>query len=114
MATLRDMILASNDITLTPCEVPEWKTPEGTPVTVYIKTPSVGIQEKIADCSGKPSFGANLVILVTCDEAGARLFTTNDIPALNEKSGAAVSRIVDVFNKLSGYGNEAKDEAKKN
>src|SRR5437762_3211992 len=45
---------------------------------------------------------AKLVARCVVDEDGQRLFTTADVDALGEKSGAAIDRIFGVASRLSG------------
>ena len=53
---------------------------------------------------------AQLVAWCVIDDLGARLFSDDDIPMLNSKSGAALERIVDVAMRLSGMGDDDVEE----
>jgi hypothetical protein len=47
-----------------------------------------------------------LVVLCVVDEDGKNLFDETDLKALSKKSGAAISRVFEVAQRLSGLGDE--------
>ena len=53
---------------------------------------------------------AKLAVLTICDEIGRQLFEDEDIQALGQKSAAALQRVFEVAQKLSGIGEEAVKE----
>jgi hypothetical protein len=57
---------------------------------------------------------AKLVSKCVVDEAGTRLFSDDDIPALASKSAAALNRVYEVAQRLSGVTDEDVDELTKN
>ncbi len=91
----RDLILGLVDRTPEPFPVPEWG------VTVWLRPMSSLEREKWesqlrAARQGKITSAQPrelLAVLTICDQEGNRLFTLEDIPALAEKSGAALERI---------------------
>jgi hypothetical protein len=60
--------------------------------------------------------GMRAKLLVKClvDEAGERLFTDQDAPALGAKNGAVIDRLYDVASRLSGLSEEEKAEMEGN
>lgn len=57
---------------------------------------------------------AKLVAWTVVDEEGERVFSTEDIDALGKKSAAALQRVFDVSQRLSGLTGEEIDELAKN
>lgn len=115
--SLRDQILAiKNDVPSELVEIPEWG------VSVLVKGFTLGAKDEflanVIDVDTKSTdlkkFNSGLLIGTAYDpETGERLFTEADIPALKEKSAAAVNRITDVGAKLSGLAEEAVEAAAK-
>jgi hypothetical protein len=60
--------------------------------------------------------GMRAKLLVKCliDEAGERLFTDQDAPALGAKNGSVIDRLYDVAARLSGLSEEEKAELEGN
>jgi hypothetical protein len=115
--SLRDKILAiQNDTPSELVEIPEWD------VKVLVKGFTLGAKDdflaSILDVNTKePNIRAfNVGVLVgTCydPESGEKLFTEDDIVVLKQKSAAAIDRLVQVGQKLSGLTEEAVDVAAK-
>jgi len=115
--SLRDKILSiENDTPSELVKVPEWG------VEILVRGFSLGAKDdflaSILDMkTNEPNlkaFNAGILIGTAFDpETGERLFTENDIPVLKQKSAAAVARIVEVGQKLSGLDAEAVDIAAK-
>lgn len=57
---------------------------------------------------------AKLVAMAVVDENGERLFSDRDVAALGRKSGAALQRVFEVAQRLSGLTDEDIDELEKN
>jgi hypothetical protein len=57
---------------------------------------------------------AKLLVKCLIDEAGERLFTDQDAPALGAKSGAVIDKLYDVASRLSGLSEEEKKEMEGN
>lgn len=112
--TLRERILASNDIQSELVEVPEW----GVIVEVrsMIAADRARIMEK-AQADGTVGGGAvyfDTVLLTVFDpDTGERLFSESDRDALSGKNAAALDRLAMVGLRLSGMTEEAQDNAKK-
>jgi len=110
----RDQILAAKDIKSDVVSVPEW----GGEVMVYGLTleekdkwnNSLVVDGK-ADMRGAT---AALCALSMRNEDGVALFTIGDVEALQSKSSAAMDRVFQVAQKLSGLGVEEIEEAVKN
>ena len=115
--SLRDKILAiQNDTPSELVKVPEWG------VEILVRGFSLGAKDdflaSILDIkTNEPNlkaFNAGILVGTAFDpESGERLFTEDDIPVLKQKSAAAVARIVEVGQKLSGLDAEAVDIAAK-
>lgn len=108
MSTLkRDDILKVQDIKIESVSVPEWGG------DVYVKGMTGAerdqFESSIVEMHGKgntrvklENIRAKLVALTTCDETGERLFTSKDAEALGKKSAAALQRVFEVSQRLSG------------
>ena len=124
MALSRDGILAVDDIQIEKVPVPEW----GDEVIIRGLT-----GDELDNFQGsvrqfRPTFdgkgmeavlvqdGMRAKLLVKClvDEAGERLFTDQDAPALGKKNGAVIDRLYDVAARLSGLSEEEKAEMEGN
>lgn len=57
---------------------------------------------------------AKLCVCCMCDEENNRLFSLDDVPKLQEKSAAAMDRVFQVAQRLSGIGQEDIEETVKN
>ncbi len=95
---LREAILGAADTKVVKLAVPEWGC------EVYLRVMTGGERDAFemataADPkSGRRSLvnvRARFAALVLADEAGKRLFTDADIPALTQKSAAALDRILE-------------------
>lgn len=114
----RDDILGAQDLQRESVEVPEWGG------SVLVSTLS-GVDRDAWDQSlvqvegGKAkanmdNIRARLVALCLVDETGARLFKSGDVAALGRKSGAALSRVFAVAQRLNGLAPESVETAKGN
>lgn len=114
----RDEILAALDIEIQEVDVPEW----GGVVRVRGLTGAERdrFEASIIRMQGRrrvmrmKDIRAKLVALTVVDEDGQHLFTETDIPALSEKSAAALQRVVDVAQQLSGITEKDLQELEKN
>jgi hypothetical protein len=114
----REQILEVKDLQFEDVEVPEW----GGTLRVRGLT---GIErdrfeETILDQRGKnvkvkmTNLRARLVVLSVVDEQDQALFTQNDIGVLGRKSAAALQRVFNVAQRLSGFSDEDLEELAKN
>lgn len=103
--SLRDQILAATDIKHEDVEVPEWG------VTVRVRTLPGTLMEEWAqahvDEAGKPRGGRErmlrIFLLCVVDPAtDAPLFTSEDLPALSQKSASAIGNLTGVALALNG------------
>lgn len=114
MSSLRDAILAADDLTSEILEIPEWG------VTVEVRTPTAGDRARLfkigttADGTVDPELLYPMLLVSTvCDpDTHESLFTLDDAEALNAKSGAVVERVANVAMRLSGMTPDAVDEGK--
>ena len=114
----RDEILQAADIQKEIVPVPEW----GGEVMVY-GLDGVGrdqFESSIIVTTGKKQIvkmenvRAKLCALAIRDENGERLFSDADVMALGKKSAAALQRVFDVAQRLSGLGENDIEELAKN
>ena len=114
----RDDILNASDLARERVEVPEW----GGAVLVRALTGRErdAYEAGIVHPDGRKmrytltNMRARLVSLSVIDEAGARLFSDSDIELLGRKSAAALERVFEVAQRLSGLSEKDVDELAKN
>lgn len=114
----RDQILQANDIQTEEVSVPEWGG------TVLVRAldgeERDALEASMIQGKGKnaqvnlKNLRAKLVARSIVDENGKRLFEDSDIPALAKKSAAALNRVYEVAQRLSGITPEDVDELTKN
>lgn len=114
----RDQILAADDIKTERIAVPEW----GGDVIVRgltAKERGRAIKACTRVVGNKPDtdFGAlqtQMMAIGVIDEAGNRLFTDNDVQALNGKHSGVIEKIFTAIAKLSGVAEDEIAEMRKN
>jgi len=116
----KEDILQARDVVIEQVEVPEWGG------TVYVRSITAaerGLIEAAAasfkekkgkDDSFARTFTVKFASLAICDESGQRLFDDKDIALLNQKNSAAVSRIAEAAQRLSGFTKQDMEEMEKN
>lgn len=113
--SLRDTIFASVDIPSEPVEVPEWG------VTLEVRGMTGADRTRILDSAVGPSGKVDLsivypeIVIGTCydPETGEKVFERDDRDAILAKSAQAIDRLAQVGMRLSGFTEEAADEAGK-
>jgi CO/xanthine dehydrogenase FAD-binding subunit len=105
----REMILGADDLPKQEVAVPEW----GGSVYVRALTGAERVQfERVvfaATDEDEATVMAQLVALCTVDEQGNRLFTAEDVEALNRKNSRCLNKVASaaiMFNALSAEGVE--------
>jgi len=114
----RDAILQAQDLPTQDVEVPEW----GGTVRVRALTGAErdAFEQSIVEQRGKSTrmnlqnVRAKLVALTVVDENGNRIFSDADAKLLGQKSAAALNRVFEVAQKLSGITPEDVEELTKN
>lgn len=114
----REQILQADDIKTETVSVPEW----GGEVLVKALTGAQRDQFEIDSLAGKgksqhvnlQNIRARLVARSIVDETGARIFQDGDVKALGAKSAAALQRVFDVAQKLSGLTDDDIEELTEN
>lgn len=114
----RDDILNINDLPFEDVEVPEW----GGVVRIRALTAaerdkfeaSIVVRKGNKTELNPENMRAKLVALAAIDEEGNRLFTEKDVEVLGRKSAAALDRLFQVAQKLSGLSPESLEEKVKN
>lgn len=114
----RDQILQCADIQTESVEVPEWGG------AVLVKGLSGAerdsLEAAIVEVRGRKqrlhleNTMARLVAMSVVDENGKRLFTNGDIEALGKKSSAALQRVCQVAQRLSGLTQDDLEDMSKN
>lgn len=124
MALNRDAILGAVDVQSEKVDVPEW----GGDVIIRGLTGDEldafqgSIRQFRPSLDGKGmepvliQEGMRAKLLVKClvDEAGERLFTDQDAPALGAKNGSVIDKLYDIASRLSGLSEEEKAEMEGN
>ena len=114
----RDAILNAQDLARERVEVPEW----GGAVLVRALTGRErdAYEAGIVHPDGRKmrytltNMRARLVSLSVIDEAGTRLFSDSDVELLGRKSAAALERVFEAAQRLSGLSAQDVDELVKN
>ena len=108
----REAILSIPDIVPVLVEVPEWGG------SVYVRgltarergqfeASMVEVDRKTGERRPKTgNLRARLVVIGVCDEAGRRVFSDEDIPALGKKAALGMERLFDTIRNLSGMTDE--------
>ena len=110
----KDAILKASDVLQEKVKVPEWagsvmvRGLTGAQRDAYESSLMIG-KGKSRDVNLKNA-RAKLVVLCVVDEDGRRLFTDADVAALGDKSAAALQRIFDAAQKLSGLSDQDIEE----
>ena len=114
--SLRDKILAADDIASEVVEVPEWG------VSVEVRGMNGSDRSRILDQAAAAGDGGISVGTMYVDtvissvydpESGTRIFSESDKDLLLGKSASAIDRLAEVGMRLSGMSPEAQDNAKK-
>lgn len=113
--SLRDKIIASDDIASELVEVPEWD------VILEVRGMTGGDRSKILESAANNDGGISVgtmyvdtVIASTYDpDTNERVFSESDKDALMRKSAAAIDRLATVGMRLSAMDQNAQDDAKK-
>jgi hypothetical protein len=114
----RDQILNAQDLPTENVPVPEWggdvmvRGLTGAERDAYEASmvTQVGNQAKM----NMANMRAKLVAMCIVDDNGKRIFSQADAEALGKKSGAALQRVFEVAQKLSGLTTKDVEEAEKN
>jgi hypothetical protein len=114
----RDAILQAQDLPRELVDVPEWGG------SVYVRALTGAerdaFETSIVEQRGKSTkmnlknIRAKLVALTVVDEEGNRIFSDSDASALGKKSAAALDRVFEVAQRLSGLRPEDVEELSKN
>lgn len=109
----RDAILGADDLQTEDVPVPEWGG--AVRVRTFTGEDRDTWEQSLVDIETgerKPqhNFRAHLVALTAIDDAGNRLFTTEDVAALGAKSGIALDRVWEVAMRLNGLTEDAVEE----
>lgn len=110
----RDAILQAQDLPTEDVEVPEW----GGTVRVRALTGAErdAFEQSVVEMRGKSTrmnlknIRAKLVALTVVDEDGKRVFSDEDAELLGRKSAAALNRVFEVAQRLSGLRPEDVEE----
>lgn len=111
MESLREKILAVQDKTTKAMEVPEWGA------TVYIRSWTAGDRSKVMgfvnktrdDASKNAECNCRTLVLSLVREDGEAIFNDKDVPALLEKNGVVIERIIAEILEFNAAGVSAKN-----
>lgn len=115
MTTLKERILAAQDLTLEPVVVPEWG--ETVQVRVMTGADRDSLTASMRDGSGNVDlmrYRARLLVRCIVNEDGSTMFSETEIDALNAKSSIALERLFAVADRLNGVRPDSVDAAEKN
>jgi len=114
----REAILNASDLLTEVVEVPEWGG------SVIVRGLSGAerdhFESSVVEMDGKKvkvkseNMRAKLVALCVVDETGARIFSDQDVAALGQKSAAALDRVFQAAQRLSGLTEVDVQELEKN
>lgn len=112
---MRDTIFAAKDIPTELVDVPEWA------VTIEVRGMTGADRTRILDTAVSSSGKVDLqvvypeIVIGTCydPETGEKVFELDDRDAILAKSAQAIDRLAQVGMRLSGFTEEAADEAGK-
>lgn len=118
MLLTRDQILQAQDLPFEDVEVPEW----GGTVRVRALTGAErdAFEASIVERKGSRTefnpvnMRAKLVAMTVVDENGNRIFSNSDVEVLGKKSAAALDKVFQVAQRLSGLRPEDLEEMTKN
>ena len=102
-STLRDRILATDDLGREEVEIEEWGE------TITVRGLTAGEVEKWGrevNAGSMDNIMPKMVAAVCMNGNGQRLFTDDDIEALSGKSPSAILKLFNVAQKLSGIGDD--------
>ncbi len=120
MLLTRDQILKCEDIQVEKVDIPEWGG------YVFVKgmsgkergqlEASMSLMKGAYKEDNWKLYRAKLLVLTVVDSEtnGNRIFSEDDVNALNEKSAAVLDRLTDVAQRLSGYRKQDVEEITKN
>ena len=118
MFLTKEAILSKDDLVKELVSVPEWGG------DVYVRcltgTERDDFESSLVSKKGKSqdtnfkNLRAKLVALTVVDESGVRIFDDTDIPALGKKNAAALDRLFDKAQELSGFKKEDIEDLTKN
>jgi hypothetical protein len=117
--TKQDIIQAKDSV-LEKIEVPEWGG------SVYMRSITAAERGQIEasaarfrESKGKDevfarTFTVKIVAMALCDEAGARLFSDEEVSKLAQKNAKVVAKLSEVAQHLSGFAKEDIEQLEKN
>lgn len=110
--SLRDKILAADDLSVEVVDVPEWD------VKLEVRSPSAKVRARMVSQAmatgedGESSINFESIyptLLVACcfdPDTGEQVFTQDDAEAINEKSSAAVEKVAKACLRVSGMADD--------
>lgn len=112
----RDLILNCDDLALVKLTVPYWKDKEGNCIDVYVKQLSGKEAEAYTEATdeGKKNRNAHAIIASVCDKNGNKLFTKQDVDALNNKNSNIINWLVTEILKINFKSVDDVEEKAKN
>src|SRR5438270_806435 len=99
----RELLLQKRDLARKEVAVP------GLDGSVFVRNMTAGERDRFeqiagpAEKQGRRNYRALIVAFSACDEAGARLFTEADLPALAEQSVTVIDPIAEAAAEVNGF-----------
>jgi spore maturation protein CgeB len=106
MALSKKAILEAKDIKTKEVSVPEWG---GTAVVRVISGADRDVFEQALSDKKMEAFRTRFLVLTLCDENGDRLFTNDEVEALNKKSSTVLNRLFDAAWQFNAFTQDAVD-----
>lgn len=115
MLLTKSALLEASDLRNEDVDVPEW----GGSIRLAMMSGAMRDEffASMRDAEGKfdtRNYSARVIAFCAVDDAGARIFAPEDIPALAAKSAEVLDRVALVAMKLNRINNGAVEEAEKN
>ena len=114
--SLREQILAADDLAVEYVDVPQWQCKVG--IRCMTAAERDAFEGSCLDSHLKATklsnVRARLVCLTAVDEAGKRIFTSDDADALGTRSGAVMDRLFEIAQRVNGLSRADVDDLEKN
>jgi len=115
----KESIKSQQDVKIEKVEIPEWND------FIYVKSMSGKERDQFENemysrgengemVSNLENLRARMIVLTACDDKGNRIFKDADAEWLGEKNAAALNRIFNKANELSGFRKQDIDKLVKN
>jgi phage terminase large subunit-like protein len=108
----KEQIFAARDLATEDVDVPEWGG--AVRITVMSGRAREALMDALAEPQKTSRFQALMLSSTIVDDAGAPVFTADDVEQLREKNTDVLTRLVEVAMRLNKIGAKSTEEAEKN